>query len=132
MDIYPTILDLVGADLPSQHIDGVSLKPLLESGVAERNLYWHHPHYGNQGGEPSSIVRSGDWKLIYYQEDGHYELYNLKEDLSETTDLYAVNTDVAKELRSDLKSWLEERCSSQPPTRCIIRSRAIELRQHAR
>ena len=36
--------------------------------IPERALYWHYPHYGNQGGEPSSIIRQGDWKLIHYYE----------------------------------------------------------------
>ncbi len=117
MDIYPTILDFVGAKLrPSQHIDGVSLKPLLEGHTpAERNLYWHYPHYGNQGGEPSSIVRSGDWKLIYYHEDGRRELYNLASDIGETTDLYTTETQVAERLRRDLDSWLKE-CDAKFPT----------------
>ncbi len=66
--------------------------PVLKGGtIAERPLIWHYPHYGNQGGEPSSIIRLGDWKLIHYYEDGHEELYNLKNDEEETTDV-AVET----------------------------------------
>jgi arylsulfatase A-like enzyme len=61
-DFYPTILQLAGLPLrPQQHVDGVSLVPLLEGGqLAARPLFWHYPHYGNQGGEPSSIIRDGD------------------------------------------------------------------------
>jgi arylsulfatase A-like enzyme len=56
-DFYPTILDLIGVNLlPEEHVDGVSLVPLLKGNeIAERPLYWHYPHYGNQGGDPSSI-----------------------------------------------------------------------------
>ena len=43
-------------------------------------------HYGNQGGTPGASVRDGDWKLIRFFEDGHEELYNLKEDIGETGD----------------------------------------------
>ena len=81
-DFYPTILDLIGADLkPENHMDGVSLLPLLKGEtIQERPLIWHYPHYGNQGGEPSSIIREGEWKLIHYYEDGREELYNLSND----------------------------------------------------
>lgn len=77
-DFYPTLLDL--ADLPlsqKQHADGISLKPLSEGDdiIIKRPLYWHYPHYGNQGGEPSSIIQFDEWKLIHYWEDGHQELY---------------------------------------------------------
>ncbi len=109
-DFYPTILELAGIPLkPEEHSDGVSLVPLLKGGtIPERPLIWHYPHYGNQGGEPSSIIRLGDWKLIHYYEDGREELYNLKTDLEETTDLAAENQDKVKELSSLLFSYLNE------------------------
>ncbi len=108
-DFYPTILDLIGAELkPEHHNDGVSLKPLLEGGeIAERPLVWHYPHYGNQGGEPSSVIRLGDWKLIHYYEDGHEELYNLRNDISETTDLAAQKTELVADLHKQLFDYLE-------------------------
>lgn len=59
---------------------GRSLVPALKGELAERSLFWHYPHYGNQGGEPSGIVRHGDFKLIRYYEDGREELYNLRDD----------------------------------------------------
>lgn len=109
-DFYPTLLELAGADFkPGEHQDGISLVPLLTGGsIKERPLIWHYPHYGNQGGEPSSIIRLGNWKLIHYYEDGHEELYNLENDLAETTDVAAGNTDVVKELSSRLFSHLQE------------------------
>ncbi|MCD6355235.1 MAG: sulfatase [Prolixibacteraceae bacterium] len=109
-DFYPTILDLVGEKLrPNQHQDGVSLLPLLKGEpIPERPLIWHYPHYGNQGGEPSSIIRLGDWKLIHYYEDGHEELYNLKTDEEETTDVAAQNPDRVKQLSKQLFDYLNE------------------------
>src|SRR3546814_6806382 len=76
-DFYPTLLDLAGQPLrPGDHADGKSLLPLLRGEtLPERPLIWHYPHYGNQGGEPSSIIRLGDWKLIHYYEDDREELY---------------------------------------------------------
>lgn len=109
-DFYPTILDLAGIPLkPAEHSDGVSLVPLLNGEtIAERPLIWHYPHYGNQGGEPSSIIRLGDWKLIHYYEDGREELYNLKNDEEETTDISAENQEKVKELNEKLFSYLNE------------------------
>ena len=109
-DFYPTILEMAGAKLkPQEHNDGVSLVPLLNSEtIPERPLIWHYPHYGNQGGEPSSIIRLGDWKLIHYYEDGHEELYNLKTDLGETHDLASENQGKVKELSEKLFSYLNE------------------------
>ena len=64
--------------------------PLLKGKeLQDRPLYWHYPHYGNQGGEPSSIIMEGDWKLIHYHEDGRDELYNLGNDVAEQNDLIA-------------------------------------------
>ena len=109
-DFYPTLLELAGADLkPEEHIDGVSLVPLLKGKkIAERPLIWHYPHYGNQGGEPSSIIRLGDWKLIHYYEDGHEELYNLKTDISETKNIAESNSDVVTKLSTKLFVMLDE------------------------
>ena len=109
-DIYPTILDFAGIDLvPEQHMDGVSIMPLLKGEkIQDRELYWHYPHYGNQGGEPSSVIRDGDWKLIYYYEDSRYELYNLARDLGETTPLNATYPEKVEELAAKLDKWLEE------------------------
>lgn len=108
-DFYPTLLELVGADLrPDQHIDGVSLVPLLNgNGIPERPLYWHYPHYGNQGGDPSSIIREGDWKLIHYWEDGHDELYELKADPGEHMDVSVDNPDRTADMRTRLLAWLD-------------------------
>jgi arylsulfatase A-like enzyme len=109
-DFYPTLLELAGAELkPNEHNDGMSLVPVLNGRtLPERPLIWHYPHYGNQGGEPSSIIRLGDWKLIHYYEDGREELYNLKTDLEETTDVSAENPELTKQLGEQLFAFLNE------------------------
>lgn len=109
-DFYPTILEYAGLPLePDQHKDGVSLMPLLRGEkLRERPLFWHYPHYGNQGGEPSSIIRKGDWKLIYYYEDQHCELYNLATDIGESEPLNIQYPEKVKELKSLLDTWLVE------------------------
>ena len=110
VDFYPTILDLVGVDLkPNQHKDGVSLKSVIEGGtIEERPLIWHYPHYGNQGGEPSSMIRKGDWKLIHYYEDDRKELYNLKQDIAEQHELSEKHSEVVKQLDKILFDYLNE------------------------
>ncbi len=107
-DFYPTILDLINVDnLPNQHIDGVSLKPLLEGKtLARRALFWHYPHYGNQGGEPSSIIQEDSWKLIHYWEDGRNELYNLSLDINEHVNVASEHLKLTEQLSNKLNSWL--------------------------
>ncbi|UOY04939.1 sulfatase [Muricauda sp. SCSIO 64092] len=109
-DFYPTILELIGARLkPEEHQDGVSLVPLLKGkSLQERPLIWHYPHYGNQGGEPSSIIREGNWKLIHYYEDGREELYNLKNDIEEANNTVANNPELAKRLSRKLFDYLHK------------------------
>lgn len=109
-DFYPTILELVGEKLlPDEHQDGVSLVPLLKGErIPERPLIWHYPHYGNQGGEPSSIIRLGDWKLIHYYEDGHQELYNLRTDSREEHDESKDNPELVRKLSNQLLRYLED------------------------
>jgi len=113
IDFYPTFLDLAKLDAPAeQFIDGKSILPLLmgkeNKELTERDLFWHYPHYANQGGDPSSIIRSGDWKLIHYYEDGLNELYNLVNDPGEQNDVAATNRELAAELRQRLDNWLAE------------------------
>lgn len=118
-DFYPTMLEVAGlAQRPEQHLDGVSLAPLLrgEKTVSRDALYWHYPHYGNQGGSPGAAVRAGRWKLIEFYEDHRVELYNLKEDLEEKNDLAAANPEKAEGLRKMLHTWLREVGAEAPKT----------------
>jgi arylsulfatase A-like enzyme len=110
-DFYPTLLDM--AELPSmpeQHVDGMSLLPLLRGADRlERDaIYWHYPHYGNQGGTPGSSVRAGDFKLIEFFEDNHVELYNLREDIAEECDLSGNDPAQTEQLRGMLAAWREQ------------------------
>ena len=110
IDFYPTLLDLAGIQTKqSQKTDGISLLPLLKGeSINNRPLFWHYPHYGNQGGEPTSIIRKGDWKLIHYWEDDHDELYNLLNDPSEKNDVSKNEVNISLELRSELDAFLLE------------------------
>jgi arylsulfatase A-like enzyme len=95
--------------LPKQHIDGVSMLPLLKGGQIEREpLFWHYPHYGNQGGAPCGAIREGDWKLIEWYEDSSLELYNLKDDIGESKNLVQANPSKADALKGKLVAWRKE------------------------
>lgn len=109
-DFFPTLLDVAGAKpQPGQVLDGVSLVPVLKGGtLPERALFWHYPHYGNQGGAPSAAIRRGDWKLIEWLEDGRVELFNLAQDLAETNDLAAQEPQRVAELPAELHAWQKE------------------------
>jgi arylsulfatase A-like enzyme len=109
-DFYPTLLELTGlAPAPEQHLDGVSLVPLLTDGeIRPRPLFWHYPHYGNQGGAPCGFVRDGDWKLIEWYEDGNRELYNLRDDPGEVNDVAAAKPDRVRNLTAQLDAWRAE------------------------
>ncbi len=110
-DFYPTVLEMAGAPpRPDQHLDGVSLVPLLKGSASlqRRALYWHYPHYSNQGGFPGGAVRQGDWKLLERLEDGRVELYNLAADIGEQHDLATQEPDRVNRLRADLHGWYTE------------------------
>jgi arylsulfatase A-like enzyme len=116
-DFYPTMLEMAGLPLrPQQHCDGTSIVPLLrQAGSLKREaLYWHYPHYGNQGGAPSGAVRAGDFKLIEWYEDNRIELYNLKDDLGERNDLAAKMPEKAGQLRGMLHAWRQSVSAAMP------------------
>ena len=107
-DFYPTMLEMAGLEpRPEQHQDGVSIVPLLKGGttVEREAIFWHYPHYGNQGGTPGSSVRMGDYKLIEFFEDARLELYNLRDDLSEATNLVDLEPERARRLQTALAEW---------------------------
>jgi arylsulfatase A-like enzyme len=107
-DLYPTLLQAAGLPLrPAQHTDGVSFMPVFRGDdTFDRGpIFWHYPHYGNQGGRPGSSVRHGKWKLIEFFEDGRLELYDLLADISETVDVAASHPDVVRDLQVQLSSW---------------------------
>jgi arylsulfatase A-like enzyme len=107
-DFYPTLLQLAGLPLfPEQHMDGQSLMPILggHGELAERHLYWHYPHYGNQGGAPFGAIRSGDYKLIEWYEDDRIELYDVVHDISETSNLAGQKPELVNLLQGKLHAW---------------------------
>lgn len=116
-DFYPTLLQMAGIPpMPAQHTDGVSFVPVLRGdNQYERGaIFWHYPHYHNQGGRPSGAVRSGDYKLIRYYDTEELELFDLKNDIGEQVNLAEQEPEKTKELNELLKKWLEDTHSRMP------------------
>ncbi len=111
-DFFPTILDVCGlALLPTQHVDGVSFAHLLADPGAKHDrppLFWHYPHWGNQGGIPCSAIRDGDWKLITSAWKKSPELYNLVEDPGERKNLAVARPDKLAELQAKLDAYRKD------------------------
>jgi arylsulfatase A-like enzyme len=115
-DLFPTLLELAGvSNVPDNLIDGVSLVPLMTGReLVHPPLYWHYPHYGNQGGAPGGAVRDGDWKLIEWYEDGSRELFNVQNDIGETENLADAMPQKVEELRTKLQAWRTDVSAMMP------------------
>ncbi|HOJ39803.1 MAG TPA: sulfatase [bacterium] len=104
-DFYPTILEMAGLPLlPQQHMDGVSLAPLLQGKekIDRENIFFHFPHYGNQGGQPTSSLIADGYKLIEYYEDNRLKLFHLQEDIGEKNNLVEKEPTRLKQLKAML------------------------------
>ncbi len=115
-DYYPTILEAAGLkQLPAQHIDGQSFLDALAGKPYKREaMFWHYPHYGNQGGQPGASVIEGDYKLIKFYEDDRVELYNITQDPGETEDLAGTLTEQRDRLHKKLCLWQQETAARLP------------------
>ena len=107
MDFFPTMLELAGLPpKPELHADGRSIVPELKGKKGKiRPLFWHYPHYHGSTWKPGASIRDGDWKLIKFYDHEKVELYNLKEDPSESNDLAKQNSKIAKDLEYKLVAW---------------------------
>jgi arylsulfatase A-like enzyme len=116
-DFYPSLLEMAQlSPAPEQALDAKSFVPILKGqSFKQRPLFWHYPHYGNQGGTPGSAIRNGDWKLIrWYEDKPRTELFNLKVDLGEQHNVIAQYPTLAKKLNQQLDKWLVEQNAVLP------------------
>ena len=87
-DLFPTIANVLNLNHSVSDIDGVDLSNLFVKKDIERDfIFWHFPHYHGSLWKPGSALRNNDWKLVELHEENKVELYNLKDDLSETVDV---------------------------------------------
>ena len=109
IDLYPTVLEMTGASRErGQVIDGESCECEGARGLRRDAMFWHYPHYHAGGATPYSAIRQGPWRLVQFQEDGRVELYNLAQDVSETTDLASRERDRANRMKQRLGNWRRE------------------------
>jgi arylsulfatase A-like enzyme len=123
VDLYPTLVEVSGAKAPSDYtLDGVSYAGLLtgaKKSLDRDAIYWHFPGYlgagpGQWRTKPAGAVRSGDWKLIEYFEDGQQELYNLANDIGEEHNLAKDNSAKVNELHDKLVAWRDQVGAKMP------------------
>ena len=108
IDLLPTVAAAAGIEI-DHLIDGIDLAPALRGGKLDRqSLYWHYPHYSNQGGIPGGAIREGNYKLFERYEDGRVHLYDLKNDIGEQNDLAAEKPELVQEMRKRLHQWYKE------------------------
>lgn len=120
VDFLPTLLRATGQLRGDASFDGLDLGPVLRGApMPHRPMYWHYPHYGNQGGSPGGAIRLGDWKLIEWFEDGRVELFNLATDPGERTNVAADHPDRVDELHGLLIQWRHDVDAKMPTARVI-------------
>ena len=113
-DFFPSLLSIAGINEYEtiQAIDGKDFSDLLKGSKRKegnRSLFWHYPNEWGPSGPgigSFSAVRNGDWKLIYFHEDQHYELYNLSQDIGEQNNLAMIQPSKVNELAAILSAYL--------------------------
>lgn len=115
VDFFPTIMSIVHQKYEG-NIDGIDISPVLfeDKALPSRPVYWHYPHYSNQGGTPASAVREGRYKLIEFYTDGHLELYDLENDIAEQNNLANEMPSLTDSLYRKLQTWKRETYAALP------------------
>ena len=134
VDLFPTLLSATGTAPPVDvELDGRNLLPVLRDPaatippeLAERSLFWHYPHYGNQGGFPGGAVRRGPWKWVARYGAGPgamaTELYHLGRDLAESDDLSKAKPRLAAELAAEFERWQAKVGAKMPELNPLVAS----------
>jgi arylsulfatase A-like enzyme len=116
MDLFHTLTGALSLEKSKGAADGMDIGPLLRDPaqtLKREALYFHYPHYYPTT-TPVGAIRAGDWKLLEYFEDGRCELYHLKNDPGEKTDLASRMPDKAASLRKQLQRWRAEVRAAEP------------------
>ena len=115
IDLLPTICSFTKTPIPDNKIDGRDISPAIYGRKMKQvPLYWHFPHYREPNIVPYSIIRDGEWKLIKQYEGAIFQLYNLRKDLSEKTNLAEKNPETVSKLNQELEDWLKDTHAKMP------------------
>lgn len=122
MDLFPTLCEIADAEIPGP-IEGKSLLPTLlgqEQPIVKRDVFFHRRE-GNlrYNGLTTRAVRRGDWKLLANSPYASYELYDLQDDPTESTDLRESRPKIYRELSAALRLQIQRAGAVpwQPPAR---------------
>lgn len=123
-DFFPTILEMAQVESydPVQTVDGISFVDVLKNPSVnrERPIVWHFPNLWGETQEKTegygaySAILKGDYHLIYHWENQKRELYNIKNDIGERTDLAANEPEILEELSQDLTDFLKKTNAQRP------------------
>ena len=110
VDVARTALSATGSlDVEDAIVDGRDLRSIVAGEApGDGALYWHYPHYSEDGSPPAGAIRDGDLKLIEWYEDGRVELYNLVDDPGEKSDIAEILPEKAAELKAKLAAWKQD------------------------
>lgn len=108
IDIMATCMDVAGGVFPktwngdaSVPMQGKSLVPAFNNqSLNRKTLYWEH--------EGNRAIRKGDWKLVATRPTGPWELYDLKKDRTETTDLARMNPGLVEKMGKEWQDWAKQ------------------------
>ena len=130
VDLFPTFMEIAGGSVGSYQLDGKSILPLMDGrgGFEREALYMHLPLYiPHYNKTPSSLIRTDEYKLIYFHGDSvqeenfkkiipgeRYELYRIREDISEKHDLAQALPEKTAELKAKLHAWLKATGAQMP------------------
>ncbi len=119
IDYLPTITQFIGLNTISDSLDSKSILSAIlypdKMTVQSDTLFWHYPHFSNQGGRPASAVRCGNYKLILKYETNTVELFDIVNDSSEIHDLSKKRINKTKSLLQMLENWKIKNHIANPP-----------------
>jgi len=127
VDLFPTVASICGAKLQNP-LDGVDLSPVLRGQDAPQRdaIYWHYPHYSNQGGRPAGCIREKNFKLIEYFELGRRELFDIEKDPGESRNLAEQEPEQVQRLARKLADWRDSVAAQMPSENAAYRPNPID------
>lgn len=103
-DLFPTLL-AAGGLRQYKDFEGENLFDAIVGVRFDRDLHWHYPYYDHYAGRPGAAVRSGQYKLIQWFDDGSLELFDLKDDPGETRNLVTELPVRTRKMLAKLYEW---------------------------